>query len=266
MISVDGYEDKFKTWAEYFPDKKADLKSLSVHSSWKDVFEKEFEKPYFDGIEDYLSFQLESGGIQSKIFPYPDLVFKAFNLTPYDKVKGIILGQDPYAFVDDIGSHEIPQAMGLSFSLPYGVSMSSSLRNVYTNLEKYNHFMYKPDHGNVEFWAAQGCLMINSALTVRKGKIAAHLDYWQDFTDEIIKHLSDTKENLFFVLWGGFALKKLKFIDQKKHKVIISSHPSGNSVHSHLKEYPPFRDVDHFGKINKFLKSKGKETICWQLG
>jgi uracil-DNA glycosylase len=209
-------------------------------------------------IEKALSDTLRA---EKNIFPYPEMLFSAFWYTPYDQVKVVIMGQDPYFKLEQ----GIPLAMGLSFSVATGLDIPSSLDNVYRNLLKYNHISKKPNHGNLEFWARQGCLFLNTALTVPENEKNAHEDVWSLFTDSIIAKLSSEKENIAFVLWGGPALKKLNLIDKKKHKVIISSHPSGLSYKTPLKNYPAFADNDHFGQINNFLIEKGKQKIIYGL-
>jgi uracil-DNA glycosylase len=124
---------------------------------------------------------------------------------------------------------------------------------------------YEISHGNLEFWALQGCLMLNTALTVLRGKKFCHAKVWQWFTDKVIKYLSAHKDRIIFVLWGSPAYSKINLIDQDKHEVIISSHPSGLSCNKPMKEYPPFDDVDHFGDINKLFRKWGEPEIIWQL-
>jgi uracil-DNA glycosylase len=139
------------------------------------------------------------------------------------------------------------------------------LNNIYNNLSKYGHFKKSPSHGNLTFWAYQGCLLLNTTLTVQHKCPNGHEKYWTPFTDALIKFISDKTENIVFVLWGSYSLKKLDLIDQKKHKVLISSHPSGMSFNKPLKTYKPFSESDHFGQINKYLTSVGKSSILWQI-
>lgn len=155
--------------------------------------------------------------------------------------------------------------MGLSFSVPVGIPIPSSLKNIYKNAMDFGQFYRYPEHGNLEFWAFQGCLMLNTALTVQKGHKNSHASIWNDFTDKIIKKLSDEKEGLVFVLWGAPALSKLSLIDTSKHNTVISSHPSGLSNNNKLGKYPSFSSIDQFGTINTFLKKSGKEEIIWQI-
>ena len=263
LINIKNYS--YKTWGEKYPDHKVSLKELPTHHSWNDFFKKKYNKPYFKKIESNLSYCLKKTDGKIKIYPYPDLVFKAFNITPLDKVKVVLLGQDPYFKSILYNNKLIPQAMGLSFSVPYGIPIPSSLNNIYRNLVKYNHIINMPMHGDLEFWAYQGCLMLNTSLTVQHGHKNSHVKYWTPFTDKLIKYISNNCKNIIFVLWGAQALDKIKFINCKNHKVIISSHPSGLSYNKPLRHYSPFIDQDHFGIINKYLKKHGKQEIIWQV-
>ena len=263
-ISTKSY--KYQIWNEKFPKLKVNLKKLPYHRSWDSFFKKEFDKPYFGDIEENLTYCLEKTKGNINIYPYPDLVFESFTLTPYDKIKVVILGQDPYHGSMHFGGKRIPQAMGLSFSVPNGHKVPSSLQNIFKNLIKYGHMNFLPQNGNLSFWALQGCLMINTALTVQDGHANSHKDYWTTFSDGLIKYLSEEKDGLVFMLWGGNSLKKLPLIDQKKHKVLISSHPSGLSVNNYLGKHKPFSVSDLFGQANEYLRLKDRMPIIWQLG
>jgi len=238
----------FPSWKEKYKNKKMNLLRLIHSYDWKQIFKK-----YKDKLE-----KIESKLIaeKSNIFPPPDLVFNAFNQLDIDRVKIVIIGQDPYK-----NKYE---AMGLSFSVPYGVEIPSSLQNIYKNLNEYKHFSYMPKHGLLTSWSVQGCFLLNATLTLRERESNSHKDYWSDFTDCIIKELNK-RDKLIFVLWGGFALKKLRFLDQKRHKIIISSHPSGLSYYKPMGLYPAFKDVDHFGLINQYLEEWNQDKIIWQL-
>jgi len=159
------------------------------------------------------------------------------------------------------------QAMGLSFSVPYNFAIPSSLQNIYKNLQKYGHIRKIPNHGNLSFWATQGCLLLNTSLTVYEGadNKNCHQSIWTKFTDNIIKYISDTNDYVVFVLWGAHAMSKCKFIDLDKHDAIISSHPSGLSADKPLSNYSSFNTYDHFGQINKLLQKHNKKPIIWQL-
>lgn len=255
MISLDNY--KYKSWKEKFPDGNVILEP-DINSTWIPLFHDLICDKRFSNIEKKLT-ELVKKGV--KIYPYPDLVFFTFKITQLDKLKVVIIGQDPY-FHSEKG---IPQAMGLSFSVPLNINIPSSLENIFKNMVKFGHLSSFPKHGNLEFLAYQGCLFLNTALTVTDGEKNSHALIWKWFTDEIIKRISSEMKNIIFVLWGGPALEKLQLIDINKHNVIISSHPSGLSFSKPLKEYPAFKDRDHFGEINKLLKKYGKQEIIYGL-
>jgi len=264
LITKDNYP--YQSWSEKYPNHIVSLNDLSIDHSWKDIFDKLKTDKRYTEIEEYLSYCLESTKGKVKIYPYPDLIYSAFNHTPLDKVKVVFIGQDPYfnSELDD-NSKIIPQAMGLSFSVPVGVTVPPSLANIYKNMVANNELIKKPSHGNLEFWAYQGCLMINTVLTVQAGVANSHADYWVWCTDQIIKYISDNTKNIIFVLWGAPALDKLKLIDKTTHKILISSHPSGLSCARPLRSYSSFNNSNHFGEINKYLEENGKEKIIWQL-
>ncbi len=255
----------YKTWKEKYPDYVVSLKDLPIHYSWDNFFKSEYKQSYFKKIEDNLSYGLKQTDGNIKIYPYPDLVFKAFEITPLDKVKVIVVGQDPYPNSAFYNQKLIPQAMGLSFSVPYGIPIPSSLNNIYKNLIKYDHIIDRPVHGNLELWSYQGCFMLNTSLTVQHGCKNSHTKYWTPLTDKLIKYISDNLENIIFVLWGAAALGKIKLINCKKHKVIKSSHPSGFSYNRPLRNYSSFINQDHFGIINKYLKKHNKQEIIWEV-
>lgn len=249
---------KYKTWGQFFPDKKVNLRMLPYHRSWCDVLEKLFADPRCASLEAKLSAELEED-IDVIMYPPPELLFNALLLTPLDKVSVVVFGQDPY--------FNKGQAMGLSFSVPHGENIPSSLDNVYRNQLKYERIKKRPKHGNLEFWALQGCLLLNSSLTVKDGadNKNCHQNNWRWFTNAIIKYVSDTKDNVVFVLWGKDAYDKMPLIDLDKHEVVTSSHPSGLSCAKSMGNNPAFNNCDHFGKINGYLEKAHKEPIVWQL-
>lgn len=264
-LSIEKYS-KYKSWQEYFPDNKVDLTKFPYHSSWNEMFEKLFEDKRLANIQKVLFDELSEDSTVV-IHPAPELVFNAFLLTPLDKVKVVFIGQDPYFNHEVYGDKKVHQAMGLSFSVPHGVKVPSSLDNIYKNLLKNGQMKKKPTHGNLDFWAIQGCLMLNSALTVTDGNPNAHELTWKWFTDEIIKYVSNNTKGVTFVLWGKNACDKQALInlDDNYHEVVISSHPSGRSANKTLGQYPAFDDLDHFGKINKYLVKNKKQEIVWRL-
>ena len=255
MLSVDNY--KHKSWNKKYKKEEVDiLELLGKIKGWKKIFNK------IENIEKILEEPNEIIKLCIKenvsILPYPNLLFNAFKLCKFNNLKVIIIGQDPYFNI----KNNIPEAMGLSFSVPCGVPIPSSLRNIYKNLKKFDHIDKIPEHGNLEKWAKQGVLLLNSALTVQQGVPNSHHEYWEDFTDEIIKNISKHKKNLIFVLWGRFAYNKSKLIDES-HKIIVSSHPSGLSCKKKFKNHPSFEEYDHFGIINEYLENNKKDKIDW---
>jgi uracil-DNA glycosylase len=250
---------KYKSWGRMYPKYKIDLLLLIRSRDWKKVFSK-YEKDLKE-ISENLEIILSKTKGKIEIFPYPDLVFNTFNILDFKQVNVVILGQDPYFSKQE----SVPQANGMSFSVPKEISIPSSLVNIYRNLHKYGHIKYIPKHGLLTFWNLQGCLLLNTSLTVQEGAKESHMEYWTDFTDKLIKELSENRDHLVFVLWGAYALKKKDLIDGKKHKFVISSHPSGLSVSKPLRTYSAFCDQDHFGKVNEYLKEFNKEPIIWQI-
>ena len=222
--------------------------SPDIESSWLDLLAHEFNSDYFKEIKRSLISEKQKGSI---IYPRGSLIFNAFNLTPLDKVKVVILGQDPY--------HGADQAHGLSFSVLHGIKPPPSLKNIYKEL-KSDLNIAPPDHGNLEKWAKQGVLLLNSVLTVSAGRPASHQKIgWQSFTDAVIESLSLNKEGIVFLLWGKFAQGKAELIDSNKHLILKAAHPSPYSA-----TYG-FFGCKHFSKTNEYLKSKGSEEIDWSL-
>src|SRR5690606_21457452 len=191
-----------------------------IERSWLNVLEEEFEKPYMLQLKTFLKKEYEEG----RVYPPAGSIFEAFNKTPFDNVKVVILGQDPY--------HGAGQSHGLAFSVAKNVTIPPSLRNIYKALKiDYQDFEI-PQHGNLSFWAEQGVLLLNTTLTVREGKPGSHQKKgWERFTDTIIKSLSDKKENVVFLLWGKPAALKTSLIDTVKQHVLVAPHPSPLSAH-----------------------------------
>lgn len=257
FLSLKNLEEQ-TTWLEKFPKSNVDLKKINYHKSWNELFDNLFSDERMKRTHEVLSKAVE-GTDELSMYPPPELLFNAFCLTPLEKTKVVILGQDPY-----FNSNE---AMGLSFSVPTEKAIPSSLQNIYKNLQKNGHFRFSPKNGNLEFWALQGCLLLNTSLTVLHGDSNknCHQNAWRWFTDKVIKYISDKKDNVVFVLWGANALEKMNLIDLDKHEVIISSHPSGYSAANPLKNHPAFNNFDHFGKINSILRKWNTDEIIWQL-
>jgi uracil-DNA glycosylase len=219
-----------------------------IESSWLEVLQEEFEKPYFTEIKQYLLHEKQAGKI---VYPPGSLIFNAFNLTPFNKVKVVILGQDPY--------HGSGQAHGLCFSVPEGITPPPSLVNIFKEI-KDDLGIQPPQHGNLEHWAKQGVLLLNAFLTVRANEPASHSKIgWEHFTNAVIKKLSEEKDGLIFLLWGKFAQNKENLIDPFKHHILKAAHPSPFSVHN------GFYGCKHFSKTNNILENKGQQIIDWSL-
>lgn len=266
LLSIENYS-LYKTWTEKYSrvHYEVDIRKLDIHKSYSKFIDSEFQKEYIDKLNAYLKLCLVKTNGTVKIFPYPDLIFNALNITPLDRIKVVILGQDPYHGFEIFHDKIVPQAMGLSFSVPDGETIPSSLNNIYKNMIKFGHLDKMPKNGNLTFWALQGCLMLNTSLTVQSGIPNSHCRYWLPFSDSLIQYISDECDKIVFVLWGSCSLQKLNLIDYKKHHVIISSHPSGLSANKPLKSFKSFNEVDHFGEINNYLKQDKKTTILWNL-
>ncbi|MBL4706045.1 MAG: uracil-DNA glycosylase [Flavobacteriales bacterium] len=219
-----------------------------IDDSWLEVLGEEFEKPYF--IE--LKNQIMIDKSRSEIFPPSDQIFSAFNTTPFEDVKVVIIGQDPY--------HGIHQANGLCFSVSDGIKHPPSLENIFKELSK-DLGLPIPKSGNLEPWAKQGVLLLNASLTVRQAAANSHQKYgWQEFTDTVIQQLSDKRTDVVFLLWGGFAKKKGAKIDVEKHHVLTSGHPSPLSANK-----GHWYGNRHFSKTNEILQRIGKNPINWSI-
>ncbi len=223
------------------------MSNVQIETSWKEHLLEEFEKPYFEGLVRFLHQEKAAGKV---IYPPGSLIFRAFDLTPVDQVKVVILGQDPY--------HNPGEAMGLSFSVPDGVKMPPSLRNIYKEIET-DLGIRMSGRPNLEGWARQGVLLLNSFLTVEAGIAASHRNIgWQEFTDAVIRYLSENKNGIVFLLWGNFAKAKASLIDPSRHHVLMAAHPSPLAGGA-------FFGCRHFSKTNQLLAAEGKTPINWQL-
>lgn len=218
---------------------------VKIEESWKAHLKEEFEKEYFIKVTNFIR-----GEYQIKqIFPPAKLIFNAFDHTPFDKVKVVILGQDPY--------HNDGQAHGLSFSVNDGIQFPPSLINIFKEINA-DLGIPIPKSGNLTRWADQGVLLLNATLTVQAHQAGSHQNKgWENFTDAAIKKLADERENLVFLLWGSYAQKKAAFIDGNKHLILKSVHPSPLSAHR------GFFGNKHFSQINEYLRSKGQTPIEW---
>lgn len=219
-----------------------------IHPSWKELLIQEFESPYFSSLKEFLVDEKK----KHIVFPPGRFIFNAFDKTPFDKVKVVILGQDPY--------HGTGQAHGLCFSVPFGVdpppSLVNILKEIHTDLE-----IPIPCHGNLESWAVQGVLLLNATLTVRKDQAGSHQGKgWEQFTDSVIGKISLDKKGVVFLLWGKYAQAKEKLIDSSKHYILQAPHPSPFSVHT------GFFGCRHFSQTNEILAKQGLTPINWGLG
>ena len=199
-------------------DKDIEIEELPLDESWNTLFKKLFKDRRFQIIKNKIKQTIEK--IPEKLYPKPDYLFKTFCMVPFENIKVVIIGQDPYFNHISYKDRICPEAYGLSFSVPYGVPVPSSLENIYKNLLKFNHITRIPDHGCLDYWAYQGCLMLNSALTVIEKEKNCHQNEWKWFTDKIINYISEKKDKVVFVLWGGEAYKKIDLIDLDKHEDI----------------------------------------------
>jgi len=215
---------------------------------WRSALASEFSKPYFKKILAFLEDEKKNG---AEVFPPENEIFSAFNHTPFDKVKVVILGQDPY--------HDNGQAHGLCFSVKKGITPPPSLKNMYKELTTDIKGFEAPNHGNLEKWADEGVLLLNASLTVQAHKANSHAKCgWLQFTDAVIKLINDKKSGVVFILWGGFAQKKGNVISRSKHHVIEAAHPSPLSASK-------FFGCKVFSKTNKYLEEKGETPIDWKL-
>jgi uracil-DNA glycosylase len=225
---------------------KINSMDVKIEKSWKKVLEPYFETDSFKQLTDFVRNEY----LTKTVYPTPKNVFNAFNSTPFDKVKVVIIGQDPY--------HNPGQAHGLCFSVQPGVTPPPSLKNIYKELDSDLNIKKDFTNGDLTDWAKQGVLLINSVLTVRKNEAGSHANKgWEDFTNEVIKQLSDKKENLVFLLWGNYAKQKGKIIDKNKHLILEAAHPSPFSAHN------GFFGCKHFSKTNTYLKKHNKKEIDW---
>ncbi len=221
---------------------------LCIEPSWKNALSSEFNKPYIKELENFLLTEKEQGKV---IFPKKENIFRAFNLTPIDKIKVIILGQDPY--------HGDNQANGLSFSVNENIALPPSLKNIYKELHD-DLGCSIPQHGDLTSWAEQGVLLLNTVLTVQRSAANSHRDKgWEKFTTEVIKTINNQCKNVVFILWGSPAASKELLIDGSKHLILKAPHPSP------LSSYRGFFGCKHFSLANNYLKNNNKKEINWQL-
>lgn len=221
---------------------------VQIETSWKRALHHEFSQSYFENIVDFLKTEKQAG---KKIFPPGSLIFNAFEQTPFDRVKVVILGQDPY--------HNEGQANGLCFSVPNGMPLPPSLKNIFKEL-KDDLGLPLPAHGDLSAWAAQGILLLNASLTVRAHEANSHAKIgWTQFTNAAIQKLSSEKKGIVFLLWGRFAQEKEALIDSSIHHILKAAHPSPLSAHN------GWFGCRHFSKTNELLTNQGLPPIDWRL-
>jgi uracil-DNA glycosylase len=221
---------------------------VAIEPSWKAQLNDEFSKPYFASLTDFLKEEKKAGKV---IYPPGKLIFNAFECTPFEKVKVVVIGQDPY--------HNPGQAHGLSFSVPDGVQPPPSLLNIFKEIQT-DLGISITNTGNLEKWARQGVLLLNASLTVVANTPMSHSQIgWHVFTDEVIRRVSAQREHIVFLLWGKFAQNKEVLIDSSKHKVLKAAHPSP------LSAYNGFYGCAHFSKVNSYLREIGEQPIDWSL-
>lgn len=221
---------------------------IKLEESWKSALREEFDKPYMRELGEFLRREKAAGKV---IYPPGPLIFNALNSTPLDKVKVVIIGQDPY--------HGPGQAHGLCFSVQPGVPAPPSLQNIYKELQRDLNIPI-PNHGYLQHWAEQGVLLLNTSLTVEQARAGSHAQAgWQQFTDRVIEVVNERCDGVVFLLWGSHAQSKQKLIDPRKHLILKSAHPSP------LSAYRGFLGNGHFSRTNKFLEQNGKTPIDWAL-
>ena len=220
------------------------MKDVKIDESWKAILKQEFKKSYWEELTEFVRQQY----LSSKVYPPAKNIFRAFDLCPLDKVKVVIVGQDPY--------HGEKQANGLSFAVNDGITLPPSLKNIYKEIQNDLGIIPLPS-GDLSRWAAQGVLMLNSVLTVAAGNPASHKEKgWETFTDAVIKTLNENSQNIVYLLWGKYAQAKGEVIDRKKNLVLTSGHPSPYSAHL-------FFGNHHFSKCNEYLREHNIEVISW---
>lgn len=220
--------------------------NVKIDNSWREHISAEFDKPYFSALTDFVRHEYTT----TTCYPPGALIFNAFNLCPFDRVKVVIIGQDPY--------HEPGQAQGLSFSVPEGVPLPPSLQNIFKEIQ-LDLGKPVPPTGDLTRWAEQGVLLLNATLTVRAHQAASHQRHgWEQFTDAAIRALSAERENLVFILWGGYARSKAQLIDRSRHLVLESVHPSPLSANR-----GGWFGNHHFSQCNAYLREHGEQEIDW---
>ena len=223
--------------------------SIALEASWLEILKDEFDKPYMVKLRAFLQQEKETG---QTIFPKNKDIFNAFTQTPFDQLKVVIIGQDPY--------HGAGQAHGMAFSVQKGVPIPPSLQNIFKELKNEYPNYVQPKNGDLTRWAQQGVLLLNATLTVRENKAGSHQKKgWEIFTNKVISKISEEKDDVVFLLWGKFAQDKAELIDTEKHHILKAAHPSPLAAHN------GFFGCNHFIKTNEILQQNGLAVIDWQI-
>jgi uracil-DNA glycosylase len=243
-----------------------DVKDVKIEESWKNVLQAEFDTQYFRDLRDFVRGEHIA---EKPVYPKATEIFQAFNACPFDKVKVVILGQDPYhGTATDTQGLTVEQANGLSFAVHTGIPLPPSLKNIFkelqADLKNENNLLESgfmiPSHGHLFKWCEQGVFLLNSVLTVEEGRPGSHSNRgWEKFTDAVIQKINEHKEHIVFLLWGNYAKSKVALIDTKKHTVLTAPHPSPLSAHT------GFLGCKHFSKTNADLQAHNLEPINWKL-
>lgn len=221
--------------------------TVKLDAGWQSVIGAEFDKPYMKSLKNFLQQEKDAGQV---IYPRGPEIFNALNITPFDSVRAVIIGQDPY--------HGEGQAHGLSFSVREGIAIPPSLRNIYKEIDN-EYGATRRTHGDLTAWARQGVLLLNATLTVRESQPGSHQNKgWETFTDAIIRAVNERHDHVVFMLWGSYAQKKGAVIDRRRHLVLTAPHPSPLSAHR------GFLGCGHFSKANEYLTAQGRPAINWQ--
>lgn len=284
FMDANNYTWAKRNWKFVFASRSVKLHKLLFNSNWQEFFDIVSKKPYFPTIERILTEEVFEKN--ADIYPYPELLFTVFNILSPSDINVVILGQDPYPDSKVINKVNVPQATGISFSVPISYPQPSSVRNIFTNLLEFGHIKSYPKGGCLINWVLQGCFMINSALTTVKKQPTSHSNTWASFTADLLKYISDKCNNIVFLAWGKNAhMLCLNNVDFKKHKFVTSSHPSGYSYKNTMNgfcyeeiiqkgkaptknkpcTYPAFSDTDHFGEANNILSKYDKRPIYWDV-
>lgn len=273
-IFINANRYNFANWRDYYGKSKVNILNLFTNVRWQPFVDTIYQHRYIDNINNELTQMIKD---KRQIVPYPQLLFNSFNCVSPNRLKVIIIGQDPYPNYQVINGVKIPDACGSSFSLPLGCNKAKTFVNIIKNLKKYGHLNHDPTTASLSYWILQGVFLFNSTLTTIQTKSNTHTKLWNDFSKDFISYVNQNLTDVLFLVWGRDAYNVCKDIDVKRHHLIISSHPSplatdktfsitGRGKNKNIKNtYPPFSNCDHFGLANEWLISKGKTPIFWHI-